>query len=449
MRRLLTVSGLASAGLVTAAEPALAHGVGARGDLPVPLWWALYGAVAVLLFSFLALIRLWPEPRIEGSAGGVVVAGGGRAMDLIRPIGRLLGTSLFVVTIFSALQASELPAYLLFIGFWVGVPLTAAVLGDVWFLLNPFAALERLLDALDVTLVEDAPWLDRVGLYPAALMLLGFGWLELAHPDAADPDVVFAYLAVYAVVMLVGGVVFGPRFVHQADAFGRFFGLVGRMGVFQRDRDGRLALRAPLAGLAGVTARRGTAALVLVALGVTSFDGLTRTAWWEGLLGDRVGWETAGLNTLGLVAMVAIAYGAYVLAMASATDILERPREELIEMFAHSLVPIALAYGVAHYFSLLVFDGQLMVALASDPFRLGWDLFETSANRIDFTAVSTVTIAVVQIAAITIGHVAGVVLAHDRAVARFAPAAAGQSQYALLAVMVLYTVGGLILLLGA
>lgn len=447
MRRLLVTGGLAAAAVVGSAAPALAHGIGARGDLPIPLSWAVYGAVAVLVFSFLALIRLWPEARIEGTGGGVVVGRLGRAADFVRLLGRLVGTFLLVVVAISALQESELPAYALFIGFWVGVPLLAAIVGDVWSWLNPFAALADLLERADVG--TPPAWLDRVGLYPAAVMLLGFGWLELAHPEAAEPTVVLAFLGLYAVVLILGGLWWGRRWIDQADGFGVFFGLVGRMGILQPDEAGRLRLRAPLAGLAQVEPVKGTATVVLVVLGVTSFDGLSRTALWAGVVGIRTGWATAPINTIGLLVMVGIALLAYELAMQRAEKVVDVPQSELVEVFAHSLVPIALGYAVAHYFSLLAFDGQLLVAFASDPFRLGWDLFGTASNPIDFTAVSTVTIAFVQVASITLGHVAGVVIAHDRAVARFPVEQASRSQYPLLAAMVLYTVGGLMLLLGA
>ncbi len=449
MRRLLVTAGLTATALVGSAAPALAHGIGARGDLPIPLWWALYGAVAVLVFSFVALIRLWPESRLEGGPAGVPVDGVGRAADLVRPVTRLLGTLLFLVIVMSALANSDLPAYVLFVGFWVGVPIVSAILGDVWSLLNPFAALADLFGGADVGIRDDG-WLDRAGLYPAAIMLLGFGWLELAHPDPANPNVVLGYLVLYALVLIVGGLVWGRRFIDQADAFGVYFGLIGRMGVFQRDAEGQLRLRAPLAGLSAVAPRKGTAAVVLVALGVTSFDGLGRTAVWEQLMGTRTGWATVPLNTIGVLVMVGVAVLAYELAMQYAEKAVGEPQDELVERFAHSLVPIALAYAVAHYFSLLVLDGgQLLVALASDPFERGWDLFGTAGNAIDFTAVSTSTIAIVQVASITLGHVAGVVLAHDRAVARYPVDVATRSQYPLLGAMVLYTVGGLVLLLGA
>ena len=126
-----------------------------------------------------------------------------------------------------------------------------------------------------------------------------------------------------------------------------------------------------------------------------------------------------------------------------------RRHPELTAAFVHSLVPIAFAYALAHYFSLLVFEGQSAVALASDPLGRGWDLFGTADNAVDFTLVSTTTIAYVQAAGIVAGHVAGVVIAHDRALALFPGREATRSQYPLLAAMVVFTVGGLALLLGA
>ncbi|HVM03119.1 MAG TPA: hypothetical protein VM263_10655, partial [Acidimicrobiales bacterium] len=116
--------------------------------------------------------------------------------------------------------------------------------------------------------------------------------------------------------------------------------------------------------------------------------------------------------------------------------------------FVPSLVPILLAYTIAHYFSLLVFEGQGALALASDPFGSGWDLFGTADWRIDFTAVTVATIAYVQAGAIVVGHVAGVVAAHDRAVELLPVRQAVRSQYPVLAAMVAYTVAGLTLLLG-
>jgi hypothetical protein len=112
--------------------------------------------------------------------------------------------------------------------------------------------------------------------------------------------------------------------------------------------------------------------------------------------------------------------------------------------FAHSLVPIAAGYHVAHYFTLFVFQSQDLVRLVSDPLGRGADYFGTAAHRIDFTAVSPNAIWTVQIAAIVLAHVLGLVLAHERALVLTRRSdLATRSQYPMLALMVGLTVSGL------
>jgi len=117
--------------------------------------------------------------------------------------------------------------------------------------------------------------------------------------------------------------------------------------------------------------------------------------------------------------------------------------------FAHSIIPIAAGYLVAHYFSLLVFEGQHALIFASDPLVRGWNLFGTAERGVDFTVVSVTTIAVVQVLAIVIGHICGVVAAHDRAVRLFPRRQAVAGQLPLLFLMIGYTIGGLLLLFAA
>jgi hypothetical protein len=200
--------------------------------------------------------------------------------------------------------------------------------------------------------------------------------------------------------------------------------------------------------VAGLPVEKGLAAVVVVLVGGTAFDGLTRTLWWQN--GPGIAGDARSLPQLiGLALMLALVGMLYVGATwlaARSSGVVGGPAQ-----YAHSVIPIAAGYAIAHYFSLLLIDGQLTYILLSDPFGQGWNLLGTAANSIDYTAVSARVISVVQVLAIVTGHVLGVVLAHDRAV-RLAgsehQAAARTSQYPLLIVMVVFTVGGLLLLLG-
>ena len=434
----------------------LAHGIGGRSDLPLPLWLFAYGAGTALLISFVALRVLWPRPRLDTAAAGrpapewaSVVANG------VGVAGRFLGVALFALVLAAAAigpdsAAVNLAPVAVYVVFWVGLALVSAVVGDVWRVLSPWDTIA----ALAARLRGDRPErpvepLEGATHWPAAAGLFAFVWLELCYHEPASPPVLTVALTAYAVVMLAGAARWGRAWLRTGDGFGVWFGLLATMAPLYRDDPGRLRRRVPFTGRASVTPRAGTAAVVLVVLGSTAFDGLTRSSFWADVVAARSGWEATLVSTVGLVWTTGIVALIYTGAMRVAARLTDREPGSLVAPFLHSLIPIALAYTVAHYISLFVFEGQQAIALVSDPFGLGWDLFGTINRGIDFRAVSTTTIAFVQAGAIVIGHVAGVVVAHDRAVGMFDRVEANRSQEPLLAVMVTYTVGGLALLLGS
>lgn len=442
-------------GLAVAATPtaALAHGIGERGDLPLPLGMVSTGAGVVLVASFAALTVLWPRPRLEDAVGGWALPDPmSRAAGWIEWPVRAAGIVAFAAVVATAFlgpptTSGNLAPVAVYVGLWVGVLLASAVIGDVWHTLSPFETAAAIADATIGPDQRQSGTLPRAGMWPAAALLLGFGWLELVHPSPGDPLVVGAAIVGYGAIIAVGAVWAGRRWVRSAEAFGAFFRLVAAMAPVHRDDAGQLRLRPPLVGLATLTVGPGTTAVVLVALGLTTFDGVTRQPWWQTLVGDRTGWAGVPHATLGLLVTVAVVAGIYLWAMRQAARVSQRPTGELATTFAHSLVPIAVAYAIAHYFSLLVFQGQQLLALASDPIDRGWNLLGTADWTINYTAVSPTTIAWVQIAAIVFGHLAGVILAHDRAVALFPAKTATRSHTPLLLAMVAYTIAGLLLLL--
>jgi hypothetical protein len=192
-------------------------------------------------------------------------------------------------------------------------------------------------------------------------------------------------------------------------------------------------------------------------LGSTSFDGFSRTSLWADSFGDvraelqgRPAWvidlAQTLVNVVGLSVLIAAVITTYLAATWIARWLVAAPRS-LVPDFVLSLVPIAFAYLVAHYFSFFVIQGQFLWALISDPFGHGWDLFGTADYAPNLAIVAPETVWYVQVISLTVGHVAGLAVAHDRAVAIFESRAdALRSQYPMLALMVLYTVGGLWLL---
>jgi hypothetical protein len=437
---------------VGGATPASAHGLGARTDLPLPLWMFAYGAAAALLISFAGLAVFWRSSHLEGGVAGRVVMEPGRLSRALAATGRTLGLALFVLVVVAAAfgdpdTVENIAPVFVYVVFWVGMTLVCALVGDLWRVVNPFDTLAALLERLGGARLSGAPY--RWGRWPAVAGLAGFVWLELVPANRAQPRTLAVAIVLYTAAVLVATARWGRDWLRQGEGFTVFFGVLGHMAPLYADDEGRIRLRPPLSGLVGLRPDAATQAVVIVALGSTSFDGLSRTRFWIDLTRNLGSTERALLSTVGLVWAVSVVTLAFVGAMRITGRLHRRRFPELTAAFVHSLVPIALAYALAHYFSLLVFEGQSALALASDPLGQGWNLFGTAGNGVNFTAVSTTTIAYVQASGIVAGHVAGVVVAHDRALAVFPPREATRSQYPLLAAMVVFTVGGLALLLGA
>ncbi|MGH9164440.1 MAG: hypothetical protein ACRDZW_02860 [Acidimicrobiales bacterium] len=442
----------------------LAHGLGGRTDLPLPAWMFGYGAAAALLVSFAALALFWPTARLEHGRGGrSLAAAGGPALRVLGALVRVTGLAVFVLVMVAAAvgdnsSRTNLAPVMVYVVLWVGVMLVSGLVGDVWSLLSPFDTLaavgQRLRRRRGSRPAESAESADEAsadwGYWPGAAGLLVFVWVELAYPDRAVPRSLLVLMAAYSVAVLAGAARWGRAWLRQGEAFAALFGVIAHAAPLYRAGDGRLRVRPPFVRLAGLEWRPGLEAVVLVALGSTSFDGLSRTGFWLELTGGLSGHVAVLASTAGLMWAIGTVTVAYVAAMRLAARLVDDrlSPEDLRAAFVHSLVPIALAYAVAHYFSLLVLEGQASLALASDPLGRGWDLFGTAGWVVNFNLVSPRTVAYVQCGSIVVGHVAGVVLAHDRALVLFDKRVATRSQYPLLAVMVLFTVGGLYLLLG-
>jgi hypothetical protein len=432
-------------------DAVLAHGVGSRTDLPVPVWLAITGAACVVVVTFAALGMLWRKPRLGGHAGTPVPVTVQTVVDhpvttwVLRVV--VLAVSLLLVVVAVAgppLPEANLGVYGFYITFWVGLVPASLLLGPVWRRVNPLRTLHALIGRFTGP-APAADRVDRIGLWPAAAALLLYSWLELAYPERSEPSTVGLFLVLYGVAQLLAALVFGPGWFARGDGFEVYSTLLGRLAPIGRRSDGRLVFRNPLDGAAETPPVPGLAAVVVVLLGGTAFDGITRTQWWRfgpGGVNDAAG-LVATLTLLGTVALVAALYAAATALSGRISGAAAGPA-----MYAHSLIPIAAGYAIAHYFSLLLLDGQRTWRLASDPFQTGLDLFGTAGNLIDYTAVSPRMISLVQVGAIVLGHVLGVVLAHDRAVRVASSRQALAAQYPLLVVMVVFTVGGLGLLLG-
>jgi len=444
---------------VPAALPAVlpAHGIGGREDLPVSLGLTVAGAAVAVVVSFVALGVLWRTPKLHGADAGHPLPGGlARVLDApwtrraLAALGLLAFGWTLLALVFGRDDARNPVPWVVYVLLWVGLVPVSVLFGPVWRLLDPLRALHAVVNRAAGLDPAEGLWAlpARLGYWPAAAGLLGFTWLELVHPDNATLGTLRWAIGLYCGVHLVAALAFGSHWFDTGDAFevwSRLYGLVGPLG---RRSDGVLVVRAPLTGLDALPAAPGLVATTCVMLGSTAYDGLSGSTAWGGFVQSH-DYPRAVVGTVGLlatVAAVALLFVGCTLAAGAITGMRDR---QLPVAFAPSLVPVALGYVVAHYYSLLVLEGQRALVRLSDPLGIGADWLGTAHLTPSYGLITPALVANLQVGAIVLGHIGGVVVAHDRAVRLFPPRRAVLGQLPLLALMVALTCLGLLLLFWA
>jgi hypothetical protein len=455
----------------------LAHGllIG-RQDLPIPAWLFAWGASVVLIVSFVALSIAWRDSKLSSDRWRPV------SKRLSRPLtGRVteivtgaIGVFLLGAVVYAGLEGTDEPnlnfaVTFVFVTFWLGMVVLSILLGDLFRAFNPWRAIARTVGAV-FRLIAGQPhsaplrYPEWLGRWPAAAGIVAFVWLELVYATSGlgavglQPTTVAAAALAYTAYTLIAMALFGVEtWLQRGEAFSVYYGMFSQLAPLEV-RDGLLGIRRPLAAATYWAQVPGSIALVIATIAATTFDGAQEGLWQEpiGDLFDRLTdlglGPTAALRTSESIffaltlAGVAAIYWAGVRGMRTLRG--SPTLRSLGRSFAHTLIPIGVAYLAAHYFSLFVFAEQAQFTyLLSDPLGDGSDLFGTASSGIDYGLLSANTIWYVQVAALVTGHVAGLLLAHDRAITVYGdPERASRSQRWMLLVMVAFTCLGLFLL---
>jgi hypothetical protein len=420
--------------------PALAHGFGQRFDLPLPLWMFMAGAGATVAVTFALLARQRHAlPRMPGQATTLLAQipmAGALAMAL-----RLAVLALYLLVICAGYLGVQNPVKniapaMIWAIWWVGMAYLSALLGDVWALVNPLDTLYRWTGG-------DRPgrlaWPAWAGVWPAAFLFFVFINLELNWEGSEQPASLATAMLVYSAMTWLGMVAFGRRtWLAHGEVFAVVFGLLARFGPNQVEH-GRWQVRPFGAGLL-VHAPLGWShiALVMLMLASVSFDGLMETQAWldlQALLPLPPAWAR-GAALFALPLLFLLVYLSVCRAIAWCGG--GAPLAMTAGWYVLTLVPIAIAYHIAHYLSFLAMATQYLIPLASDPLGLGWDLFGTRLYFIRPGIVDARMVWYVSLCAIVAGHVAAVWLGHQTALRQFG-ARAARSQLPMLALMVAYT----------
>jgi hypothetical protein len=477
-RRFAAAGAVLSAPAAALAFPQLAsaHAFGGgRTDLPIPAWLFAWAASVVLIISFFALSVLWKEPRFEREDWRPW--GGSLSRYLINPVTEViagaLGVGLLGFAIWTGLHGTEAPdrnfaLTFIFVTCWLGFPVLSVLIGDIFPPFSPWRAIGRLAGGGFKALTGQRPahlrYPDWLGRWPAAGGLVAFVWFELIYGAAGGSTVGLtphsAGVAglVYTVYTLAMMAVFGAEeWSRQGETFAVYFNMFSQLSTFEV-RDGQIGRRRAFSGAAQWATVPGSVALVVASIATTSFDGGQEGVFKSAINSTFNKLVDAGVSLVSALRLDQSFYMALCLTGVAALFLIgvqgmrtvrrAPPAPKLRQGFAHTLIPIAFAYLIAHYFSFFVFQEQAQFTyLLSDPLGVGSNIFGTATSGIDYSILSARTIWYVQVAALVIGHVCGLTMAHDRAVAYWDDyKLASRSQVWMLGVMVGFTSFGLYLL---
>ena len=321
---------------------------------------------------------------------------------------------------------------------WVGFVFVHVLFGNLWSVVNPWKGF--------LLVADEFAGASRLAQHSAAQISGKRGLLAghcsvrrvrlvRADPSRADgPGRPRQCIDRLSRCDLDGMLLFGSdTWLSRGDAFSIFFRIVSWLAPFSQDRpgavkgddkDSSLWLVLPGIKLLGVGTLPVTGAgFVLLALATVSFDGLSRTFWWLGLIGENPlepPGRTAlmGINTLGLAATYATIWTVFGGAVVCGCILVKRPdriRHDIMRVVV-SIVPIAFAYHMAHYLPTFLIQAQDAVRALSDPYGLGWNVLGTRDLHVSASLLnnydSVRVIWLVQVVAIVVGHVVAVAVAH-------------------------------------
>jgi hypothetical protein len=435
----------------------LAHGIGGAKDLPISPELAIAGATAALVISFTVLAIAWRTPRYDAATSGRP------APDLLASIVdsaawriglRTLGMALFLYVAAASILGKDLvinPVFgVFYVWWWVGMVPLSLLLGPAWKAISPVRTINLAFAKVSGSDPERGlfTYPERLGHWPAAVGLFAFVWLELVYPFSTELGPVRLWCAAYVALMLIGGALFGNTFYERADPFEVYSTLASRLSIWGRRGD-LLVIRSPLANLDTTPVRPGLVAVVAVLFGSTAFDSFKDSARWVQFIQDE-SVSPYVMNNIGLLSFcvgVGLIFALGCVLTGLGDDL---KRTELPDQLAHSVVPIIIGYIVAHYLSYLVEVGQLTLIQLSDPFSNGSNYLGTGNLQVSYwLSYHPTLLANIKVTAVVVGHVLGVIAAHDRAIKILPPRHQLTGQLPLLFAMIAFTVGGLYLLFAA
>ncbi len=407
---------------------AYAHAFGQQYNLPVPFYLYAWGAGLAIAASF-GVIAVFVEAKKRTSykrldISSFIIVRFFRNQTTILVL-KLISFLLFLLTLLSGFFGTANPVEnfsmtFFWIIFVLGITYATFFFGNFYSTLNPWKALTSFIEKIIGEQKPLVTYPKSLGYWPAILFYFLFIWIELF--GRVSPMELSLVLLNYSILNIVGWFVLGKKaWFEKCEFFSVFFGLISALSLVEKE-NGKTYLRPPFIGAIKQLSSATIVPFIIFMLSSTAFDGFKETKQWYDFyfnlppqLFKIFGDNTRSISgTLGLIAAFLLFFSIYYV-LTAALKLFSRHKDstsKLLLYFASSLIPIALAYNLAHYYTLLLIQGQAIISLISDPFGLGWNLFGTKNYAINIALVDTNSIWHSQVAIILLGHIAAVYVAH-------------------------------------
>jgi hypothetical protein len=400
----------------------LAHVFIGRFDLPVPLSTVLVAAMAVVAASFGLIYLLPPKPSPPDRTGP-------RAPRPVVIAFQTLAVLTLLYLMIDGIFGSQVPTLSgAVILFWVLLipllPLAHCIVGGVYEVANPFALGARLVTSGESARRPRDPRLDRLGYWPAVATLLLLVWFELAlRVVPASPRTLGILAIVYTVVQVGMGAWLGEGWYRGGEVFNAITTLASTISpvAMTRDEDGFVRLKLGFRPARFLPEGHGREALITLWLAGVLADGVRVTPIWR-FVSDTTAGFTSSMPTIGAVNLgdllldsseilaTWLAFATFFWAFSYlVARLVRRPLGEVAKVVAPSLIPIALAYLLAHNLTQILVIGPLLFPAAGADATAATLQLRRNAQGLNPEAIF-----LVQVSAIVLGHVVAVVMAHAR-----------------------------------
>ena len=405
-------------------SPRLSHGIINVGDLPIPFDMVLNAAVLVVVVTFVFLKISWKESILTSQE---TLFSTKQSL-----LGKVFGFIILLLLTVPGLVNNEsaktsITPLILWIFLWIAVPVLGLIFGDLYAKFNPLA------------LIVNREGVSR-NVYFASFLFLCLTWFELVWNKPGNPrHIGIVFLILLVVVSVVQR--FYNKTVIEVDPLLLLHHLYSKMRI----TNSKPVFRTLLNNISNLAQLKGMEYFILLMIGTVTYDGLRETTFWFDLFGSQTyetSFSTVAFLLMNLLIIVFYRFACYFAIRVSGEDF---NLNEISLKFGHTMLPIAFAYHVTHYLSLLLFEFQTVVYRLNDPFGFGWNLFNVQEPEVNYF-LEPIALWTIMVIVTLAGHMLSVVLAHDLSVKLFGHQKSDKTQYVFLFITVALTLQALFVL---